>query len=234
MEKKAAISKKMDFPFNKIKFGLSLIAVLGLSQMLHAQDTAKVDNPPVNFEIMPATEGIVGQLMINKKFKSLPRFGFFSVNNVISDWDRQKPNDFMHQAALTFELIDGLDMVSGYHYTDATGFRGSAALMYTIKKKDWLTVLAPRIDLSNDANYEIFGFVEYTPKISPIFDLYTRLQGLYVMSVKESKQQRSYIWLRAGLTYKEFSFGLGANIDFFGPEKTNINNFGIFLSADLF
>lgn len=40
--------------------------------------------------------------------------------------------------------------------------------------------------------------------------------------------------LRAGITHKEFTFGLVPNFDWYGPVKHNENNFGVFFSALLF
>ncbi|MBW8359888.1 MAG: hypothetical protein K0M63_08835 [Weeksellaceae bacterium] len=41
---------------------------------------------------------------------------------------------------------------------------------------------------------------------------------------------RSY----AGLTYKEFAFGIGANMEYYGPLKHNENNIGGVLQVALF
>ena len=45
---------------------------------------------------------------------------------------------------------------------------------------------------------------------------------------------RSYLRARAGVTHKEFTFGLGANMEYYGPLKHNENNFGAFLQVALF
>jgi hypothetical protein len=63
-----------------------------------------VKNPPINMEAMPAHNGIVMQMLINKKLMSVPRLGIFSVTSLISDWNENKLTDFMNQSSLTYEI----------------------------------------------------------------------------------------------------------------------------------
>ena len=63
---------------------------------------------------------------------------------------------------------------------------------------------------------------------------YSRLQGTYIHAVFADLHARSYLRARAGLTHKEFTFGLGANLEYYGPLKHNQNNFGAFLQVALF
>jgi len=99
-----------------------------------------------------------------------------------------------------------------------------------------LLVVIPRIDLigSDEGNYEFLGSLQFTPPINDQWSLYSRAEGLYELSLDGSEHQRSYVSGRAGLGYKEFAFGLGLNVDYFGPAKDSVTNIGIFLRADLF
>ncbi|HUH25177.1 MAG TPA: hypothetical protein VLY87_00990, partial [Flavobacterium sp.] len=66
------------------------------------------------------------------------------------------------------------------------------------------------------------------------FNLYTRLQGLYTHQLGHDFHSRSYVMLRAGLTYKDVTFGAAANFDWYGPMKVNKNNVGGFVAVNLF
>jgi len=81
---------------------------------------------------------------------------------------------------------------------------------------------------------EVMTLIEYKPKVNAALNFYSRIQGLYGFVPESNIHNRSYIMLRAGLSYREFSFGLGSNFDWYGPMKHSENNFGIFLSALLF
>lgn len=62
------------------------------------------------------------------------------------------------------------------------------------------------------------------------------MQGLYKCSTEDGKHERSYLYLRAGISIKNLSFGIGANLDKYGPPKNQIikENYGVFTKADLF
>ena len=181
---------------------------------------------------MAANNGIVMQMIINKKLRDLPRLGFFSVTSIITDWGERQLTDFMNQSLITYRLYRGLNVVGGYHYT--TEIRATAGLQYILAEKDWLVILYPRVDLSTDSNFETFISAEYTPKINNTFSLYTRLQGLYTLRMNNGDHQRSYIWARVGLGYSDYTFGIGGNIDYFGPDKKRVINIGFFGSVDLY
>lgn len=60
------------------------------------------------------------------------------------------------------------------------------------------------------------------------------LQMLYGFIPQWGDHARSYLIARVGLSYREFTFGAGSNIDYYGPARQNENNFGLFLSVQLF
>jgi len=71
-------------------------------------------------------------------------------------------------------------------------------------------------------------------EISDLWRFFSRLQVLYGFNPRSGDHARSYLVARAGLNYREFTFGVGANIDYYGPVRRNENNIGVFLSVQLF
>lgn len=197
-------------------------------------ETSSTPNPPVNLEATFGQDGMTYQLMVNKKLKSIPKLGLFSITNLISSWEKGPYDGIMSQGLLTYRILKGLDIAAGFHYTDVTGARPSAGLIYSYAVSDFLIVANPRIDLYKDAISETMIFVEYTPKINDEWKLYNRIQGLYGFTVNSGEHARSYILARSGISIKEFNFGLAATLDWFGPQKGNQNNFGVFVSTSLF
>ncbi|KUG13737.1 hypothetical protein BEI02_03630 [Elizabethkingia sp. HvH-WGS333] len=194
----------------------------------------KILNPPVTIEVLTGDVGIASQMIINKSFRSVPRLGFFSVTNISSKWNETTSKDAMSQANITFEIVKGLRLFGGMHYTPTTGLRPTSALMYTFNYKSLLLSIGPRIDLSKDSNAEGFVMAEYKPEINENWKIYSRVQGLYAQNLNSGEHARSYLMLRLGLSYKDIRFGLGANWDAYGPEKQSKQNYGIFLAASLF
>lgn len=191
-------------------------------------------NPPVNLEASFGNKGMAYQLMINKKLRSVPKIGFFTITSLLGSWKKEPFDGIMKQGLVTYRLFKGFDVVTGFHYTDVTGLRPSAGIIYSYGSPDLLIVANPRIDLYRNPITELMVLVEYKPKLSGTWRLYSRLQGLYGLSTASKEHARSYILARLGATTKEFSFGLAANFDWFGPFKANQNNFGLFGSVSLF
>ncbi|WP_310594076.1 hypothetical protein [Flavobacterium sp.] len=190
--------------------------------------------PPINTEILLSNRGMTLQMIINKNFQTIPKLGFFSVTNLVGEWNTNQVNDYMTQASLTFEIAKGFKLSSGFHLTPVTGIRPSAGLIYSFANQNWLVVSNPRVDLAKDVNVEELLLVEYKPKINDKLHFYSRIQCLYGYNTSSHEHSRSYVNTRAGITYREFSFGAGTNIDYYGPMKHNENSFGGFVSFLLF
>ncbi|MBK1895204.1 hypothetical protein JHL15_05470 [Chryseobacterium sp. YIM B02567] len=184
--------------------------------------------------MLTGNAGIASQLNINKNFKDVPGLSFFSVSNISSKWNEQNAKDAMSQFNLAYEFVKGFRLFGGIHYTPSTGLRPSVMLLYSYVKEEITLVIGPRIDLADNSNLEGFGMLEYKPKLNDQWKIYSRLQGLYARSVKNGIHARSYLMVRAGLSYKDYSFGIGANFDAYGPERIIKNNYGIFVAARLF
>ncbi|MDQ1166456.1 hypothetical protein [Flavobacterium sp. SORGH_AS_0622] len=218
-------------------FNSAMAALLISSTSIFAQvenDTEKPNsNPPISIETMAGSRGVMYQLIINKKFQSIP-LGFFSVTNAAATWEKEMTPDIMTQAHLTYTLFKGLDISSGMQYTPVYGFRSVAGLIYSYVSPQMLIIVNPKVDLADDLAAESLALIEYRPKINDKLNFYSRLQGMYGFIPKSGIHNRSYIMLRAGIGYKEFAFGAASNIDWYGPIKHNENNFGVFVSALLF
>lgn len=205
-----------------------------MSALLAQQKSEIKSSPPISVELLLSNRGATFQNIISKNFRSIPALGFFGVTNFVGEWQTNQVSDYMTQGSLTLEVFKGLKLNAGFHLSSATGIRPSMGLIYNFANPVWLIVLNPRIDLSEKANFENMLLVEYRPKINANLTLYSRIQLLYGATVTTSAHSRSYGFARAGLTYREFTGGIGTNIDYYGPNRQNQNSFGCFLSVQLF
>lgn len=224
----------MSFSINKYSFifiALFLIGQIGYSQ---TGDLNIHPNPPINTEILLGNRGANFQMIINKGLKTAPKFGIFAVTNLVAEWNTNQVSDHMTQASLTFEITKGLKVGAGFHLTPITGIRPSGSLMYSFANKEWLLVVNSRVDLSQDINVEGLSLIEYKPKITEKIRFYSRIQSLYSYNTSIQKHSRSYVFARAGITLNEFSFGIGGNMDYYGPLQHNENNVGVFVNCLLF
>ncbi|SHK43575.1 hypothetical protein [Epilithonimonas mollis] len=210
-----------------------LILFLIISNFIKAQEPPKVQNPPVIMEGLVGSRGFSYQLVADKKFQSVPKLGYYTVVNFQTDWGESKIGDYMLQGHLTYSVLKGLNAEAGFFANPVDGIRPSAGLIYTYVNPKVFLLANPRIDMTKNPNAEVFALAEYKPKVNEKLNLYTKIQGLYCHNLGSDFHSRSYIWVRAGLTVKEFTFGLAANVDFYGSAKYNENNLGVFLMVNM-
>lgn len=215
---------------------ISLFILLGVfGSPLFGQEGAS--NPPINIETLFSNKGSLIGTNFSKSFSPNSKFGIFSI---AEHYGRHKVaeqitgNSYMAQTHLTYELFNNFKVTAGGMITQATGFRPIAGLQYNLKVKDFFILLAPRIDLNQSYSGEMLGFIEYTPQLSGAWSLYSRFQGMYTHNFKEEHHDISYLRGRLGLRYKTFSFGVGANFIYYGPDKVREDDIGLFLGVLLF
>lgn len=93
--------------------------------------------------------------------------------------------------------------------------------------------MSPDYIFSSDKSIALFSLLQYQPKLSEKINLYSRLQGLYNHNLNLEKHERSYAQLRLGLGIQNYSFGFATNLDYFGPDRIFIDNYGVFIKVDL-
>ncbi|MEM9981278.1 MAG: hypothetical protein AAF734_02205, partial [Bacteroidota bacterium] len=129
-----------------------------------------------------------------------------------------------------------LGIASGGYMTN-DGFVPIAAisLQYFNKKGDLYLNVFPTIELTRETNYEIFGLVVYSPRLSKKLKLFT--QATFSTNFNFQQHNFSFQQIRLGLDYNDFQFGIGADtqIPTFTDPITNdliteVNpNIGLFL-----
>lgn len=218
---------------SKCLVGISVL-VSGISVQAQEAPAPQVKNPPIFMETFVGSRALAYQMIVNKKFQSIPKLGFFGVTNLQPEWGNPKMDDYMLQGNLTYSIIRGIDLEGGFIWNPMDGIRPSAGVIFSYGNEELLAVVNPRVDISKDANLDALVLFEYKPELTPQLDLYTRVQGLYTHNLGYDFHTRSYVMLRAGVTYKDITFGAAANLDWYGPTKFHKSNFGGFVAVNLF
>lgn len=217
------------------KISLLIVSFLMAYTMVHGQENPPPPtNPPVLVETMFNDRGVFMQSLVQKRLRSAPKFGVFAVTDILGSWHRSEADEYMVQGNLTYELAKGFDLMGGFHMASGIGMRPATGILYTFATPEFLLVLNPRYYIDNIGNLEGFALAEYKPRISEDWSFYSKVQGIYGFTADGGNHARSYVRLRAGVTYREFSFGPAANFDFYGPKKINENSFGVFATVALF
>lgn len=208
--------------------------MLLLAGKARAQEPEKAKNPPVMMETVVGSRGVQSQIIMDKSFQSLPKFGFFNVSSIVTEWGEREVKDGMVQSYLTYNIYKGFKVNAGFLYASPVGILPSAGLMYSYGSREFTAVVFQRFDLAKDPNTESIVLLEYTPKLTENLNFYSRVQGQYIHNLSLDTHTKSAVFLRAGLKYREFTFGAAFNTDYYGPAKTNITNIGGFLGVALF
>ncbi|WP_317897445.1 hypothetical protein [Aurantibacillus circumpalustris] len=229
----------------KIKLLLPIIFLLLVKISVgQTQDTLNIipidGSPPIPIEVFAGDKGVTFQLIVSKQFSQKSRFGFFNVTTFSGDYEEvSQVSVFYSQSVLTAKIWKGISIIGGLSTVGSSSpgimtVRPTSGLQYLFANRDFVVVILPRFDLTQTYNFETFAVFEYTPMLSKNWGIYSRIQALYNYNTKLDFHEVSSIYVRLGVSYKNFQFGLGSNHDFYGADNYNVNNFGLFIKTNLF
>jgi hypothetical protein len=210
------------------------------AQTTDSLQTAKISTQGayIPVELLAGNEGVNFQLILSKQFSPTSRFGFFNVTSLACGYKQSSPiTSIIQQSGLTAEVWKGISVMAGL---SAMGFpdaplqvRPTAGLQYMFFSRDFSVFVLPRFDLTQTYNFETLAVLGYNPMLSKNWGIYTRVEGLYNYNTKLGYHDITEINLRLGLSYKNVQFGVGAIMDYYGPDSYNVNNYGLFVRTNL-
>jgi hypothetical protein len=207
---------------------LTILMLTGISQSGYAQQF--VPKVPTPVEFMVGNNRMFFQMVVKKKFTPESRFGFLSVSSIAASYDNDKEDlDFATPVLVNYNIYKGFGIVGGLSINNAVGFAPLLGAQHSFANKEWVAVTIVSAFLHSKRNVEYFGIYEYKPALTEKTNLYTRVQMLYIHGTRDNLHARSFLQLRAGLKKDAFNFGVGGNLDQYGPEKTFKPNYGVFV-----
>jgi hypothetical protein len=220
--------------FKKMLFSLLMLHFVAIVKAQPKTDEMPHFTPPIPIEAFAGNSYFNFQMIVNKPLAEKSKFGFFNVTSFSGNYkNNPMRNEFLSQGLLTYEVLKGFSLAAGVTMNYKTGLRPTTGVQYVFANREWLLVILPRVDLRDDFNAETFGLIEYKPQLKQKIGLYSRIQVLYNHNSKQEFHDRSYLYARIGLSFRNFQCGLGANLDRYSPAKINGENFGIFLRTQL-
>ncbi|MCL6259981.1 hypothetical protein M3O96_12835 [Aquiflexum sp. TKW24L] len=215
-------------PAHHLSCLLLVFLLSGILQSVSAQEFLPKVPTPVEF--MVGNNRMFFQMVVKKKFSPESKFGFLSVSSLSASYDNNKEDlDLAMPVLINYNIYKGFGLVGGTSINNAVGFAPLLGAQHSFANKEWVAVTVASAFLHSKRNVELFGIYEYKPSLSPKTSLYTRVQFLYIHSTRDNLHARSFLQLRAGLKMNALNFGLGANLDQYGPEKRFKPNYGVFV-----
>jgi hypothetical protein len=219
--------------FSFVKIGLIVMFLEGGTDLkAQNQDTSIVQfhDPPIPVEAFFGNNGMYYQTNAKKTFTPYSRFSFFSLATFTADYGNDLfKNRMLIEAQISYSIKAGFGMMIGTDINAVTGFSTITGPQHIYTSRKVLTVTIASFFLNEKRDFKLFGLYEFKPLLRGRWFLYNRVQFIYNHSLKEGVHNRSYIYFRSGLKKEALVFGLGANLDQFGPTKIFEDNFGLFI-----
>jgi len=206
-----------------------LLTLAGLPITLQAQ----AHKVPVPIELFFGDQQLYFEMVVNKQFAPESRLGFFTVATFSAEYNDLSDVDITIPAHLYYTFWKGFSVIGGGSANSVVGFDPYTGFQHTFASRQFLAVTVASFYLNSENDFQIFGLYEYKLPINEKWSFYSRLQFLYNTSLKEGSHNRSYLYLRAGVQRESIMFGLGANLDQYGPFKTFEDNYGVFVRYNL-
>lgn len=210
---------------SKYTISLFIVVLFALPLSVHSQD----HKTPLPVELLFGHEHLYFQMLVKKQFTPESRLGFFSVATYSVNYNDLSDVDITLPMHLYYDLWKGFSVIGGGVINSVTGFSPYAGFEHNFVSRQVLAVTQLNYSLDSHNDFTLFGIYEYKPPINDKWSLFTHLQLLYNTSFKDGSHNRSYLYLRAGVSRGSMGFGLGANLDQYGPNKSYEDNYGLFI-----
>ena len=204
-----------------------ILPILGMK----GQEVAAVKKPPIPIEVMFGNEEIYALTILNLPIDKKGKFGYFGVTSALVPYENERSNnELVISNSLTYNFSQKWFATAGLQFHYSKGAVPFTGLQFFSANPKWLFLFSPNLQLAPSINFETVGIVEYKPMLSKNVGLYSRFQGIYNQNLDDGAHERSLLYLRAGVALGKTSFGLGVNIDFYGLERTQEENYGLFIN----
>lgn len=211
---------------NSRLYSLILAFMFGFQLNSLAQKSAA----PIPIEILGGHKELYYQMVIKRPFTPQSKFDIFGLATYSANYENDiTENRVIIITQISYNIGKGFGVMAGTDINSFSGFSPIVGPQHNFSNKKILAVTVASFFLNESSDFKLFGLYEYKPQINEQWGFYSRFQFIYNHSLKEKNHNVSYIYLRAGLKRKAFIFGLGANVDWSGPNKDFSENYGGFV-----
>jgi hypothetical protein len=191
---------------------------------------AQAPEIPIPVEMFYGHDGLYYQVTVKRQFSPESRFGYFGLATYTADYQNDiAENRMITIAQFDYEIGKGFGVMAGTDVNNVSGYSPIIGPRFSYASKKWLIVNSVSYFLNEEKDIKLFGLYEFLPAINENWTFYSRLQYIYSRSLGEDTHNKSYIYLRAGLQKDRLIFGMGANVDWSGPNKVFGESYGPFV-----
>ncbi len=193
---------------------------------------AQISDPPIPIEIVTGHKRFWYQMVMKKHFTPESKFGLFTVTQFFTTYENNSDNNQLNvPVQIDYDFLKTFSIFGGVRVNSDVGITPIFGPKHTYGSQKWLTITQVAY-YTSDKDLQMLGIYEYKPPVNEKLSLYFRIQAMYIRSLDTSAHGRSYLYARIGLKSGRWYYGLGANLDRFGPTKRTVENFGPTLRYD--
>lgn len=209
---------------------LLMLARASQGQPARTMEKNRTEPAPNPIELLMGNNRLAFQQVSNKAFAEVPRLKFFAITNFATDYANSETNmDFISNAFMGMTVNRATAMGLGGYMSAKKGFYPALAGRWSVAGPHCFLVVNPAVYLTEYHNLVGQAIGEFRPAMGSGVYGYLRVQALYNHNTKNKAHERSYLQARVGLGKGKLQSGLAANEDFYGPDKTRKENYGLFL-----
>lgn len=209
----------------------SLIVCLVLCCPQGTKGQSKVQ-PPIPVELLFGNQRTAMTMAVNRSIAGNVRFLNMTSATAFYDF---KPGrtELVAINSVCYQFVPFFGASVGTEYHFLKGFSPNVAMHLSYAKPSVFLMLTPYFNFMPWPNLETVAIAEWKPALQQNWRLLARVQGFYAHDFKKNERERAMCYVRLGATYKKYTVGVGANFDFYRPDMNNLQNYGLFLRADL-
>ncbi|QEE50238.1 hypothetical protein FUA48_11815 [Flavobacterium alkalisoli] len=190
---------------------------------------AQVRDIPI--EVVVGNRAVAHQMYLNKYLDSTSRFGYFGYLRYETPYENRRESTFFGQSLVFYDVAEGISLGGG-GYVSNVGFLPQLIAGYSRNTGNISLMAFGTFEPVKSPNSEIFVLVTYSPPLnkSGSLRLFSQLMGSYNFNYKDNlKYNFANQYLRLGLGYKDWQFGLATDLVQERPIGLLPTNTGIFL-----
>ncbi|HTO14486.1 MAG TPA: hypothetical protein VLZ83_01895 [Edaphocola sp.] len=207
---------------------IALFALLSSS----ANAQAKRDIP-VNLETIVGIIRSNTSLTLNKRIQG--KFRYMNITSLASYYKNSEgPTEMVSVNSIGYQFHKNIGVYSGIQYHYAKGFMPHIAVSFSHATPDFLIAITPYYNFMPFNGLETIGVIEFKPKLGRNTRLFTRFQGLYGHNLDTDIWAREMLYFRAGISIKQYTFGLASQFDYYKQGNRKVLDYGAFVRLALF
>ncbi|HRP90353.1 MAG TPA: hypothetical protein PKX92_09945 [Edaphocola sp.] len=210
----------------------SIIPIFALCLASNLGQTQVKKDPPINFETLVGIKRSNSALTMNKTIEG--NFRFSNITSVAAFYDKDKgATELVSVNSVGYQIHKNIGVYTGIQYHYSKGFMPHIAVSFAHATPDFLIAITPYFNFMPFYGLETIGVMEYKPKIGNNTRLFTRVQAFYGHNFEAKSWAREMLYFRAGLSIKQFTFGLASQFDYYVVGNKQILDYGPFLRMAL-